>query len=90
MAMTTFSSVVSSGNTRATWNDRPKPRRTRFHSGIRVTSCPSKRTVPESAKTSPLSTLNRVVLPAPLGPMTAKVSPSATATSTPFRTFTDG
>ena len=89
-AMIMFSCVVRSENTRATWKDRPKPRRTRCQAGIAVTSRPSWTTRPASGNSSPLSTLNSVVLPAPFGPMMAKVSPRPTVRSTFFRTFTAG
>jgi hypothetical protein len=50
----------------------------RSFTGIAVTSSPKKRTVPAVAGKSPVITLNSVVLPAPLAPMTARLSPAAT------------
>src|SRR3954470_10562002 len=44
---------------------------------------PAKRTVPESGRRLPASWLMKVVLPAPFGPITACVSPSATSKSMP-------
>src|SRR5262247_1704495 len=46
-------------------------------------SVPAKRTVPESGRRFPASWLMKVVLPAPFGPITACVSPSATSKSMP-------
>src|SRR5262245_62409472 len=46
-------------------------------------SAPAKRTVPESGRRFPASWLINVVLPAPFGPITACVSPSATSKSMP-------
>ena len=41
--------------------------------------------VPESGLTNPQITLNSVVLPAPLGPITPRTSPRSTSTETPSR-----
>src|SRR2546427_9505956 len=46
-------------------------------------SSPAKRMVPASGRMVPASWLMKVVLPAPLGPMSACVSPSATWKSMP-------
>src|SRR5207302_5630459 len=46
-------------------------------------SAPAKRIVPESGLSSPESWPIRVVLPAPLGPITAWISPGATDSETP-------
>src|SRR5512138_618339 len=46
-------------------------------------SVPAKRIVPESGLRFPASWLMKVVLPAPFGPITACVSPSATSKSMP-------
>src|SRR6185436_16848004 len=46
-------------------------------------SSPAKRTLPASGRRLPASWLMKVVLPAPFGPMTAWVSPSATSKSMP-------
>src|SRR6185503_670537 len=52
-----------------------------------VTSVPAKRTVPASGRRLPASWLMKVVLPAPFGPITACVSPSATSKSMPSLAF---
>ena len=54
----------------------------RSYTGIAVTSSPKKRTLPAVAGKSPVMTLNSVVLPAPLAPMTARRSPAATDSET--------
>src|SRR5262245_27411945 len=46
-------------------------------------SSPAKRMLPASGSSMPASWLMKVVLPAPLGPMTACVSPSRTSKSMP-------
>ena len=50
--------------------------------GIAVTSSPKKRTRPAVGGKSPVMALNRVVLPAPLAPMSARRSPAATESET--------
>src|SRR5256885_12226254 len=65
------------------WKERASPRRERAGASSAVTSRPPKRMVPASGRRSPASSAMSVVLPAPFGPMTAWVSPSGTARSTP-------
>jgi uncharacterized protein YheU (UPF0270 family) len=48
-------------------------------------SCPSAKTVPLVGFTIPQMMLMRVVLPAPFGPSSAKISPGRISRSTPFR-----
>src|SRR5690606_37291727 len=50
-------------------------------------SCPSAVTVPELALTIPQTMLISVVLPAPLGPSRAKISPRRMSRSTPLRAW---
>jgi len=50
-----------------------------------VTSSPSSRTVPESYEDRPDRTSRRVVLPEPLGPMSAVTSPGLAPPDTPSR-----
>ena len=47
------------------------PRAARWCDAMRVTSAPNNEMRPSVAGSSPLITLNSVVLPAPLGPMSA-------------------
>src|SRR5262245_20596350 len=54
----------------------------RSKGGCSVTSSPKNRTLPAVAGKSPVITLNRVVLPAPLAPMIARRSPAATENDT--------
>src|SRR5688572_4988543 len=65
------------------WKERASPLRARFCAGRRVMSSPAKRTLPASGSRLPASWLMKVVLPAPLGPITACVSPSVTSKSMP-------
>ena len=51
------------------------PAATRCHAGILVTSRPSNRTRPLVGSIRPQIIPTSVVLPAPLGPMTARISP---------------
>src|SRR2546428_2562257 len=64
------------------WNERARPLRERFGDERGVMSSPAKRMRPASGRRLPASWLISVVLPAPLGPMTASVSPSCTSRST--------
>src|SRR5262245_34887962 len=50
--------------------------------GMVVTSSPKKRTVPAVGGKSPVTVLNKVVLPAPLAPIRARRSPAATESET--------
>ena len=77
--MATFSSAVKGLNTEVIWYERASPRRTRRSMGMRVTSTPSSSTRPPSGRSSPLNWPISVVLPAPLGPITACSSPGRTS-----------
>src|SRR6185436_692824 len=48
-----------------------------------VRSRPAKRTLPSSGRTNPVTAAKRVVLPAPLGPINAAISPPATSRLAP-------
>src|SRR5499427_3215697 len=78
IASSTLSSTVSFGNKLVTWNVRASPMPMRRWLGQRVTSWPNNRTCPDVAGKTPVMTLKRVVLPAPLGPMMALRSPAIT------------
>src|SRR5262249_5671910 len=82
-ASSTLSSTVSLGNRLVTWNVRAMPSAVRRWLGQSVTSRPNRRICPELAGWIPVMTLKRVVLPAPLGPMTALRSPGRILRSTP-------
>src|SRR5215831_8631727 len=76
----TLSSTDIDSNVSGTWKVRAMPRRARCSGVNRVTSRPSKCTVPEVGRRSPVRQLKNVDLPAPLGPMSPSTSPSLTAT----------
>src|SRR3954468_10985347 len=65
------------------WNERARPFLARLGAESGVMSSPAKTMWPESGRRLPASWLMKVVLPAPLGPMMACVSPSRTARSMP-------
>ena len=69
----TFCSAVSHGSSSACWNTMPRswPQP--------LTSRPSTVTLPPDAVSSPMAMRNAVVLPQPLGPISATISPSRTA-----------
>ena len=75
----TFSSTVRCGNVRTTWNVRPMPRRQSALGRRPVTTSPRNLTSPLSGTRKPFSTLKSVVLPAPFGPMTPRISRSRTS-----------
>src|SRR4051812_17599548 len=91
----TFSRTVSAGNSARFWNVRATPSSAMRCEGTARRFLPSKSTVPVVAWYRRLRTLNRVVLPAPFGPMSAQITPSSTvkerpssATTPPKRTPT--
>src|ERR1700675_4933483 len=83
--MRTFSSTVAPGRILVIWYERATPcRETRF-GGSPVMSCPSNTMRPLVGRSTPVRQLKKVDLPAPLGPMTARISPCFTATDTLLR-----
>ncbi len=66
---------------------KAKPLRVRRWVGIPVTISPMKPTSPSLGGTMPMMLLRVVVLPEPLGPRMATISPSATAKETPQITW---
>ena len=77
----TFSRAVNSSNSVMIWNERATPLAAMRCELSPVTSSPSSRIEPRLGFTRPVSTLKKVVLPAPLGPMMPWNSPSGTARS---------
>src|SRR5579871_861460 len=75
-----LSSTDMDSKVSGTWKLRASPRWARSSGGLPVTSTPAKCTVPEVGGKSPVRQLNRVDLPAPLGPIRPRMSPSSTAT----------
>ena len=64
-------------NTVGFWNFRPMPRVAISASSSLVRSGPSNTTSPSSGRVLPVTTSIIVVLPAPLGPMIARISPGS-------------
>src|SRR5215813_13622067 len=79
----TLSSTVISSKVAGTWNVRPMPARACVSAEERVRSTPSNSTWPVVGTVSPARQLKKVDLPAPLGPISPMISPSATARSAP-------
>ena len=81
-ATRTFSSTVRCGNTAEIWNERITPRRAMCAGFSAVMSMPLKRIWPEVGVRNLVSRLKQVVLPAPLGPISAWMLPRCTCRST--------
>src|SRR3712207_5434499 len=64
------------------------PRERACETERRLTSSPSMRILPPSGRWKPVMVLSRVLLPAPLSPMSPSTSPLLTCMSTPLRTET--
>src|SRR5262249_3086486 len=71
--------MVSLGKMLVRWNERAMPRRATRCGGVPAMSRPSKTIRPEVGASCPVSRLKKVVLPAPLGPMTEWSDPSRTS-----------
>src|SRR5216683_4235404 len=78
-ASATLSSALNSRQIEVIWNERARPRCERAGMPRRVMSSPANLICPAEGRSSPASCATSVVLPAPLGPITACSSPSATA-----------
>ena len=81
-AARTFSSTVMWGNTAEIWNERTMPRRAVCAGFSWVMSVPLNRMLPLLGGRNLVSRLKNVVLPAPLGPMSAWMWPRCTFRST--------
>jgi hypothetical protein len=68
-ATRTLSRTESEVNSSRRWKVRATPSLARLWGGAAVMSRSSKRTCPLLGESSPVTTLNRVVLPAPFGPI---------------------
>ncbi|MCY1537671.1 hypothetical protein D9M68_731760 [compost metagenome] len=77
-AMRTFSSTVSCGNTAEIWNERITPMRAICAGRSAVMSVPLKWMEPDDGAWNLVSRLKQVVLPAPLGPISAWIEPRRT------------
>ena len=78
----TLSSTESVGQSATFWNVRATPRLTTRCTGVRSRSSPSKTTRPSSGLYRRVITLNAVVFPAPLGPISPTISPAGTSKDT--------
>src|SRR5258708_24633586 len=78
--MVALSSTDIDSKVSGTWNVRARPSAARASGGKRVTSAPANITVPEVTGRSPVRQLKKVDLPAPLGPIRPRMSPSSTDT----------
>src|SRR5260221_6620321 len=78
--MVALSSTDIDSKVSGTWKLRARPRAARASGGRRVTSAPLKVTVPDVTGRSPVRQLKKVDLPAPLGPIRPRISPSSTDT----------
>ena len=94
-AVSALSKADASGKTLVRWNIRTSPSSAIRCGASPPMSRPAKVTRPVSAGWNPVITLNAVDLPAPFGPMRARISPgpssrltSCTAASPPKRTVT--
>jgi len=77
---TCCSNTLSEGKICATWNEREMPSRVISRDGLPVMSSPSNRMVPLVGVRWPVIMLMKVVLPAPLAPMTPTVCSAGTLT----------
>src|SRR6266850_7517266 len=73
-AMRTFSSVVAFGRMLVIWYERAMPLREMRSLDSPVMSSSLNRMRPEEGRSTPVRQLKNVLLPAPLGPMTARIS----------------
>src|SRR6185295_11727555 len=78
--MVALSSTDIDSKVSGTWKVRASPSLARASGGRRVTSAPSKATLPDVTGRSPVRQLKKVDLPAPLGPIRPRMSPSSTET----------
>ena len=82
-AMRTFSQHLRCGKVAEIWNERTMPRRAICAGFSCVMSWPLKRICPRVGIRNLVSRLKQVVLPAPLGPISAWISPRRTRRLTP-------
>src|SRR5712691_3215877 len=80
-AMRTFSRAVRAGKTWQSWKVRAMPFCATWCTGIAVMFSPAKMTCPAFGFSTLVIKLKKVDLPAPLGPMTARISPGSTVMS---------
>src|SRR5262245_55565755 len=78
-----LSSTFILASTRVSWNVRTRPIRAMACGARPAMSRPSNAMRPASGRRKPLTTLNSVVLPAPLGPISAVTVPACTSKPAP-------
>src|SRR2546430_12187673 len=83
-AMRTFSSTVAPGRMLVIWYERAMALREIRFGGSPAMSSPANRMRPALGCSTPVTQLKNVDLPAPLGPMMARISPAGTAMLTSF------
>src|SRR4051812_24273613 len=81
--MVALSSTDIDSKVSGTWKVRASPSRARSSGGFLLTSVPANETEPEVSGRSPVRQLKKVDLPAPLGPIRPRMSPSSTDTDAP-------
>ncbi|MNN94679.1 hypothetical protein D3C81_2133470 [compost metagenome] len=74
--MATFSSTVMLGSSFTCWNVRLMPMRAICREDLPLMRWPMNSTSPLLGVSTPDNWLNRVLLPAPLGPIRARISPA--------------
>ena len=83
-----FSSTVAPSNSSMFWNVRAMPWRTTSCRASREMSCPLKRMLPLLASNTRVMRFKSDVLPAPFGPITARISPARIEKLTSRTAFT--
>ena len=73
-----FSSTLRSGSSFTCWKVRARPSAATRRGGKCLAGAPNRRMCPELGGSTPLTTLNSVVLPAPFGPISATISLACT------------
>ena len=81
----TFSATVMRGNSRVVWNVRAMPSAAMACGFHPVIGRPRNLTTPDAGFSAPAMMLSVVVFPAPFGPISARMSPSATRSPGPGR-----
>ena len=84
----TFCITVMPGHSARFWKVRPMPKPLMAWAGRASRSAPSNATAPSWASYTRLTTLNKVVLPAPLGPISPQMLPSSTVNDSSRRAVT--
>eukprot|EP01034_Spumella_vulgaris_P028326 gene28324-35165_t len=83
-----FSAIVMAGATARSWYTVSMPWRRASIGDLKCTAWPSSRSCPSSGTMAPDRALISEDLPAPLSPMTARISPARKSKSAPSRAVT--